>query len=453
MRWHRINDSETHVAMGSLIEIARKWEGLVADGKFPLRQWLGSSEHSAVFLTERSANGSQKNAAIKLISAEVFSAGNLDEAAQLSRWVETAKLSHPHLIRLFENGRCQIDGTSFLYVVMEYAEENLAQILPQRALSPAEVKEMLPPTVEALLFLHQAGFVHAHLKPSNVLAVDNQLKISSDSLRKPGEPDKQTPSAYLAPDLATTGPSPAGDAWSLGVMLVAIMTQLEPRIGNDGAAAIPFTIPQPFYEIAQRCLRVDPSQRSTLDRVLGSPKVQEPLTVKAIRKPPSRKRGKVWLILPVAAAVILLAFLFGKSHQQPSPPTGATESQTPTASAPAEQTPAPFAGKTSPPQVRTDRGSVSQQVLPEVSRSAQNTITGRVKVRVQVSVDAGGNVTQAKLVSPGPSQYFARQALSAARRWKFSPPQVNGQPSSSEWMMRFEFGRKSIQAFSSELKP
>src|ERR1700674_6063279 len=183
--------------MSSLIDVGKKWEGRIINGKFSLREWLGGSEHSAVFLTERSGNRPQK-AAIKLIFAEVFSAGNLDEAAQLSRWAESAKLSHPHLIQLYESGRCQIDGENFLYVVMEYAEENLAQILPQRPLSPAEVSEMLPPTVEALAFLHRAGFVHGHLKPSNVFAVDNQLKISSDSLRKIGERDQQTPTAYIA---------------------------------------------------------------------------------------------------------------------------------------------------------------------------------------------------------------------------------------------------------------
>jgi len=139
----------------TLIDVGKNWEGRVIDGKFPLRQWLGGSEDSAVFLTERSGGGPQK-AAIKLIRAEVFSAGNFDEAAQLSRWADSAKLSHPHLIRLFESGRGQIGASNFLYVVMEYAEENLAQILPQRPLSPEEVKEMLPPTAETLAFLHQA---------------------------------------------------------------------------------------------------------------------------------------------------------------------------------------------------------------------------------------------------------------------------------------------------------
>jgi TonB family protein len=91
--------------------------------------------------------------------------------------------------------------------------------------------------------------------------------------------------------------------------------------------------------------------------------------------------------------------------------------------------------------------------MPDVSRGAQKTIRGRVKVNVQVAVDRSGNVSEAKLVSAGPSKYFATRALAAARQWKFAPPQVNGQSTASAWMLRFQFGRTSTEVFPSEIKP
>jgi len=121
--------------------LRRSWEGQVIDGKFPLRQWLGTSDHSTVFLTELEA--SSQKAAIKLITANTF---NVD---QLARWRPALKLSHPHLLRLFDMGRCEIDGVQLLYLVMEYAEENLSQILPQRPLSTAEATELLSPALDA----------------------------------------------------------------------------------------------------------------------------------------------------------------------------------------------------------------------------------------------------------------------------------------------------------------
>jgi TonB family protein len=96
---------------------------------------------------------------------------------------------------------------------------------------------------------------------------------------------------------------------------------------------------------------------------------------------------------------------------------------------------------------------VLHQVLPEVPRSAQNTITGTLKVIVQVSVDPSGNVSQAKLVSAGPSKYFADHALAAARSWKFNPPQLDGQATTSEWVLRFQFKRTSVQVVPAEVKP
>src|ERR1700693_5262913 len=167
--------------MSTPTELWKSWEGRVVDEKFPLRQWLGSSDHSAVFLTQRSGAGSQK-AAIKLIRAE-----GSDQDAQLSRWAGAARLSHLHLIRLFECGRAAIDGTRLLYIVMEYAEENLAEILPLRPLAAEEAHEMLRPTAGTLAYLHQSGLAHGRIRPSNIMAVDNQLKISADGLGKIGE--------------------------------------------------------------------------------------------------------------------------------------------------------------------------------------------------------------------------------------------------------------------------
>ncbi|MGA9507064.1 MAG: TonB family protein [Candidatus Sulfotelmatobacter sp.] len=441
--------------MSSLTDVAKKWEGRVVDGKFPLRQWLGASEHNAVFVTQRTGDGSQK-ATIKLIPADFFSNGNFDEAAQLAQWADSAKLSHPHLIRIFEHGRGKIDDRDFLYVVMEYAEENLAQILPQRPLSPDEVKEMLPPAAETLAFLHRAGLVHGHLKPANILAVGNQLKISTDSVRRTGERDKQCPNTFTAPEVAKTGPSPAADVWSLGATLVASLTQREPDIKNPASGnqvTIPESVPQPFRRIAERSLRVDPQQRCTINEILSQLGVPESMPVKAADEPLPAKRSNRWLIIiPVIVAVLLLAILFGrKSHRSPasSSENHAAESST----APSPQSSVPPNDRATPAQTGIIHGRVLQEVPPDVSPGARRTITGHIRVSARVSVDNSGNVSGVTLVSPGPSKYFARQALAAARRWRFSPAQVNGQPSASEWILRFQFGRTSTQVSPTETKP
>jgi len=446
--------------MSTPTELWKNWQGR-AVGRFPLARWVGGSDHSAIFFTERFREKQQKPAAVKLIPAE-----GLDEDAQLARWAGAAKLSHPHLIRLFEQGRCAIDGTRLLYVVMEYAEENLAEILPQRPLSPAELSEMLRPTAEALAYLHQSGFAHGRIRPSNIMAVDNQLKISADRLGKAGERGVvSSPSAYDAPELASSGPSPAADVWSLGVTLVAVLTQNEPKLekGNRVQVAVPETIPQPFREIARLCLQVDPQRRCTVAEILSQLDTL-PLQTNASADAKigearvAQPRPKRWILVPiVVAALFLVAWVGNKfmSHQPAVPAAETRPASAPPAPAdtPAKQAPAPFSENKTPAQKGIVRGSVLQQVLPDVSRSAQNTVSGHVKVSVQVSVDAAGDVSQAKFISAGPSKYFADRALAAARRWKFTPPQVDGQAAASEWVLRFQFGRTSTQVFPAEIKP
>src|SRR5215470_17972972 len=113
-------------------ETWKSWEGRVIEGRFPLRQWLGGSDHSAVFLTEFAEQPTQK-VAIKLIQANDGKA-----EAQLSQLQAVMKLSHPNLIRMFDCGPCRVDGALLLYVLMECADDDLSRIIPERPLNTSE---------------------------------------------------------------------------------------------------------------------------------------------------------------------------------------------------------------------------------------------------------------------------------------------------------------------------
>lgn len=94
-------------------------------------------------------------------------------------------------------------------------------------------------------------------------------------------------------------------------------------------------------------------------------------------------------------------------------------------------------------QPRTSQADVVRQVPPKFAPSAQRTIRGKIKLRVRVHVDPTGNVTRADLVSAGPSKYFARLVMDAARQWKFVPASGSGE---RRWMLHFELTRKGNTA-------
>ena len=91
-------------------------------------------------------------------------------------------------------------------------------------------------------------------------------------------------------------------------------------------------------------------------------------------------------------------------------------------------------------------GGVARQVLPNVPATASATIQGTVRVGVRVQVDATGKVVGADLESAGPSKYFAGLAEKAARAWEFVPPTADGQPTPSDWIVRFEFQSNGTKA-------
>ena len=261
--------------------------------KFQLIRYLGGSQGSAVFLTERQQG---EAAAIKLIPADPASAD-----IHLSRWKLISKLSHPHLLRIFETGRCQQDGEDLLYVVMEYAEENLAQILSTRSLTSDEADTMLKLTLEALAYLHNCGLVHGHLKPANIMFAGDRLKLSSDRICRMGETDGADTGTYAPPEPPGTELAPSRDVWSLGVTVMQALTQLLPV--PDGkeqqALMLPETLPPRFAELARNCLERDPQRRCTLPEIaehmqytLPVPAEQVVVSAAAARKGRGRPPGK-----------------------------------------------------------------------------------------------------------------------------------------------------------------
>jgi TonB family protein len=398
----------------------KAWEGQVADGTYLLRQCLANG----VFLTEFGEPESRK-AAIKIVI------GNPEETAgQLERWKLASGLSHPNLLRIFAMGRSETLGVPFIYLVTEYADEDLSQVIPGRPLTVGEARETMEPALNAIEYIHSQGFVHGGLKPANFMAVDGRLKISSDSLCRVGPP----------------GLSPADDVWSLGITLVEVLTQRR-------EAVVPETLPAPFLEIARGCLESDPSRRWTVAEIAArlkpkAPALHEPRRDRATT--PSIRRYRLAAILGLVLAIAIAVLLVNRQSTAPqSSPAAPVRQEQPAARTTPEPIPPPSgeASRIVPPPpaphqpeppARAADGAVVQRILPSVTSQATQTIHGKVKVSVRVHVDSSGNVSAAEFDSRGPSNYFAQAALAAARRWKFTP-------ASSEWVLRFEFSRTGPQ--------
>jgi TonB family protein len=451
--------------MGADMTDWEQWEGRTVEGKYRLRNYLGGSDGRAVF---RTGTDEETDAVIKF-----FAADDAEAEGQRRRWEKARELGHPNLIRIFAAGRTVADGREFFYAVEEFAEENLAQIVPERALTAEEAHGMLGPVVAALEYLHGKGLVHGGIRPANILAARDQVKLSIDSLRNPGEMPCSA-SACDAPEVAAHGVSPASDVWSLGMTLAEVMTQHVPvwDAARMTAPEVERGIPEPIRGIVQRCLEIDPRKRCGLREMQErleagetvAPAIRE--TAMPAVSPPAGKSGAMWQRWIVPAAVIAVTiFLIARPRLSHGPTGGETSTvqppvtqQAPVQTVPTERRPAePEAEKTAAPQPggmvsggseeggsEAPKDEIVERVMPEVLPSARRTIEGRIRVRVKVGVDANGKVSEARLTDAGPSKYFARVALEGARRWQFAP--ARDQDEKREWNLAFVFTRTRTEA-------
>jgi TonB family protein len=449
----------------------KQWEGQVVNGVFPLHRYLGGSPHSAVFLTSYGERDAQ-TAAIKLALDDPATAEQ-----RLNSWELATGLSHPGLLRLFQGGRCELDGVRLLYVVMEYAEEDLSQILPQRALTPSEAREMLRPAVDALAYLHGMAVVHGHIRPANILACADQVKLSSDGLCRAGEPasgpdNLDSLDRYSPPERKH---SPAQDAWAVGMTLVEVLTQRLPeweRASAEAEPVVPETLAEPFLQIARRCLRRNPSLRLKASDIASRleplpspelPEIAEPIETC------TRISHLAWIVaigLLLAAIMASSIWLKHDHHTQKMRPTAIEKPQpqkhaeqaaikkllSPTPSVQPSPAKPELHASIRPaeekkiPIVSSVQDEAIHQVLPDVPRKAQDTIQGTVRVSVRVSVDPSGRVADAAIDSAGPSRYFANLALQAAQKWTFGPAKGTRPDNLREWILHFEFSSTDTQA-------
>jgi Protein kinase domain len=466
--------------------VAQGWpeSGTLINGGYPLLNMLHGSDRSAVFTTEVRARGVAVGA-IKLVRA----APVLTDL-QLRHWRTATARSHPHLLQLFDSGQCQLAGQPYLFVVMEYADQTLAQLLGKRALTADEAREMLPPALDALAFLHRKNLVQGQLKPANFMVVGDQLKLASDTVRPAGEPraSRVPASLYDPPEAQHGRATPAGDIWGLGVTLVEALTQSLPWPDvTSRSTSLPPSLPPAFVDVVQRCLSHEPTARPTVAelnaeflRAPAAPVV--PMAQPTARETPPAipqqslrvRRGGAGLTAAAVAVTALfvlgwaaLRAFHGQAGAPPAPdvasvagpqpatpvagslgaPQHAATTPQPAApgargSAKASKPPAARIAARAPalsPELPADAvPSVRHAHIPAISRSALNTIRGRIKIGVLVMVDGQGNVFDALLENPGPSSYFARQARDAAKQWKFVPA---SEQDSRQWLLGFEFTR------------
>jgi serine/threonine-protein kinase PknG len=204
-----------------------------------------------------------------------------DASAQEAAVVERrflAEVVHPNIVGVynFVQHADRRSGESAGYIVMEYVGgKSLKQILQDRRqagqslplpVALAYAIEVLP----ALGYLHSRGLVYCDFKPDNVIQTEEQIKlIDMGGVRRIDDEDSAIYGTvgYQAPEIATLGPSPSSDLYTVGRAL-AVMTfefagyQAKFAHSLPDPAAVPLLGQQEsFLRVLRRATDPDPDAR------------------------------------------------------------------------------------------------------------------------------------------------------------------------------------------------
>ncbi|WP_116808011.1 TonB family protein [Steroidobacter cummioxidans] len=165
----------------------------------------------------------------------------------------------------------------------------------------------------------------------------------------------------------------------------------------------------------------------------------------------SPRLSRSTLLLIAGAAAVVLSFVGIKAFRSdPTPPSVAA-----VVSAEPPAKPAVEAAVTQPAEPAAVRPpesdappSALNEVLPDVPQSALKTIRGTVRVSVRVTLDKQGTVVGAAAADRGPSRYFERLSVDAAKKWTFTPATLADRRT---MLVKFNYTRDGATAEASAL--
>lgn len=228
------------------------------DGRYAVHSRVARGGMSTVYLaTDRRLD---RRVALKVLLPQLaVEPGSVSRFEGEAR--SAARLSHPHVVGVLDQGVDEIEGQPVAYLVMEFVRGRTLreELRDHGRLTPRRTLALLDPVVEGLAAAHEAGLIHRDLKPENVLLSETgQVKLADFGLARAlsastGTATLAGTAAYMAPELVLGGPVQAqSDIYSIGVLAFELLTGHQPFTGDS-----------PF-QVALQHARVDVPAPSTL---------------------------------------------------------------------------------------------------------------------------------------------------------------------------------------------
>jgi serine/threonine-protein kinase len=302
--------------------------------RYAIEREIGRGGMATVYLARDLKHARQ--VAVKVLRSELAAGLGAD---RFVREIEiSAKLTHPHVLPLFDSG--EADG--FLYYVMPYVEgESLQDRLGREGkIPPEEAIRLTDQIASALTYAHEQGVIHRDIKPANILLVGDRAVVADFGIARAVEAAGAegltgtglavgTP-AYMSPEQAMGGEAVDArtDVYALGCVVYEMVSGGLPFEGMGPQALLAKQvadrapslrksdpgIPVFLDRAVSRALATDSSER--FDTATG---FAEALTTGTIvRRVRSRARRRQAITGVVAAMLVLVGWGLAKVMGGPS---------------------------------------------------------------------------------------------------------------------------------------
>ena len=244
-------------------------------GAYQVGELIGRGGMGAVHRAVRTDAEFEQEVAIKFLSPAVRSRMLVARFHQERQIL--ARLSHPHIARLFDGGTTD-DGLP--YLVMELVDgKPIHDFCVQQSLGVDDRLRLFCRVASAVEAAHRSLIIHRDLKPSNILVDEHgEPKLLDFGLAKSLEDESLTSAAmpwfaimtprYASPEQLRGEPlTVATDVYSLGLILFELLTDTMPPRADaraQGTAAVDAeaAIPSPSSGLAARDTAAVASQQS-----------------------------------------------------------------------------------------------------------------------------------------------------------------------------------------------
>ena len=286
--------------------------------RYAIERELGRGGMAAVFLATDLRLGRQ--VAIKVLppeARETLGVERFQREVQLA-----ARLSHPHIVPVFEAG--EADGVSFY--VMGYVEgETLKDKLAREGPLPLDEAVRLTAEIgEALQYAHEHGVIHRDVKPANILLARGHAQVADFGIAKAMEASAEGggesltatgvsigTAEYMSPEQAAGERriDARSDVYALASLLYEMLAGEPPFSGPTVQAIVARVIADPPRPLRTIRPNLPPEIESAVNAGLAKMPADRPASAQVFverlttRATPPTRRRPVFIVV----AVLLLA--------------------------------------------------------------------------------------------------------------------------------------------------